>query len=50
MIICHLIKIHLFIEGAIKLNQPAINNIPPIGVIGPKKFKSTFINISVTSK
>ena len=50
MIICPLIQIHLFIEGAIKLNQPAIKNSPPRGVIGPKKFKSKPISESVTSR
>ena len=50
MIIYPLIQIHLFTEGAIKLNQPAIKKSPPIGVIGPKKLKFKPISEFITSR
>lgn len=50
MIIYPLIQIHLFTEGAIKLNQPAIKKSPPRGVIGPKKLKFKPISESITSR
>ena len=50
MIIYPLIQIHLFTEGAIKLNQPAIKKSPPTGVIGPRNWRSTPIKVSVESR
>ena len=50
MIIYPLIQIHLFTEGAIKLNQPAIKKRPPMGVIGPKKLRFMPISESMTSR